>query len=149
MTQPSSLDSCKAARALVAASADPAANNEFSLTVPAGKMWEVVAVTVALVQGATQTPQPILILDDGANVLYEMFGSSAAQAVSTTCRYTWAACAALTGQIGATTNVHSVAPLPAARLILPPGYRLRSSTLGIGANTDYGVARAFGTEYDL
>lgn len=120
------------------AGTDPAANTEISETVPAGKFYKLVSVSVALVQGATQTPQPILVIDDGTNVVYESFGSSAAQAVSTTCRYTWAVGLPLTGQVGATTNVHSTAPLP-EDLLLPAGYRIRTSTIGIGANSDYGV----------
>jgi hypothetical protein len=118
--------------------ADPAAGGEVSITVPAGVRWALLSVSVALVQGATQTPQPILVIDDGTDVLFESFGSSAAQAVSTTCRYTWAPNFPLSGQVGATTNVHSVAPLVPG-LVLPAGYRIRTSTLGIGANSDYGV----------
>jgi hypothetical protein len=118
-----------------------AANTEFSITL-AKAAW-VISVSVALVQGATQTPQPILVIDDGTTTFFEMFGSSAAQAVSTTCRYTWAGDVQLTGQVGsATTNVHSMGPLP-QNLVLPAGYRIRSSTLGLGANSDYGVAAAY------
>jgi hypothetical protein len=115
-----------------------AAGVEITHTMPAG-VWEVASVSVSLVQGATQTPQPILVIDDGTDVVFEMFGSSAAQAVSTTCRYTWAPGLPLTAQIGATTNVHSTAPLPEG-LILPAGWRIRTVTLGIGANTDYAAA---------
>jgi hypothetical protein len=117
---------------------NPAANAELAETVPAGSRWKLLAVSVALVQGATQTPQPILVIDDGTNVIFEGFGSSAAQAVSTTCRYTWAPGLTLTAQIGATTNVHSTASLPEG-LILPAGYRIRTVTVGIGANSDYGA----------
>jgi hypothetical protein len=102
------------------------------------KSWYLMSVSVACVQGATQTPQPILVIDDGATVVYENFGSSAAQAVSTTCQYTWAPGLSLSAQVGATTNVHSTAPLPEG-LILPPGYRISTNTLGKGANTDYGA----------
>lgn len=123
-----------------------AANTEISETVPAGKTWQLVSVSVALVQGATQTPQPLLQLDDGTNIFFEQFGSSAAQAISTTCRYTWAVQSAFTGQIGATTNVHSTAPLP-DQLFLPGGYRIKTSTIGIGANSDYGVPSLFVIEY--
>jgi hypothetical protein len=49
---------------------DPAANAEISETVPAGKWWQLLAVSVVLVQGITQTPQPMLTLDDGTNVFY-------------------------------------------------------------------------------
>jgi hypothetical protein len=134
------------ARTSITLGGDPAANTEFSVTVPAGKWWTVLSVSVALVQGATQTPQPILILDDGTNVLFESFGSSAAQAVSTTCRYTWADNLPLTGQVGTTTGVHSMAPLP-RDFPLPPGGRVRSSTLGIGANSDYGAPALLVVEY--
>lgn len=123
-----------------------AANTEFSDTVPTGKAWRLIAVSVALVQGITQTPQPLLILDDGTDVIFEGFGCTTAQAVSTTCRYTWAPGLTLTGLIGATTNVHANAPLPEGFILLP-GYRIRSSTVGIGANSDYGAPSYYVIEY--
>ena len=123
-----------------------AANTEFSETVPAGVTWELLSVTVSCVQGATQTPQPILVIDDGTTVLFESFGSTTVQAVSTTCRYTWAPGHTLTGLVGATTNVHSTGPLP-YKLILPAGYRIRSSTIGIGANTDYAAPSIYVVQY--
>lgn len=123
-------------RPVVVTGTNPAANTEISETVTAGQVWEIVAVSIVLVQGATQTPQPILVIDDGTDVMFEMFGSSGAQQASTTCRYTWAPGATLTGQIGATANVHSTAPLPSG-LVLVAGSRIRTSTIGIGANSDY------------
>jgi hypothetical protein len=124
---------------------DPAANNEFSVTVPAGKWWQLLAVTVVLVQGATQTPQPILVLDDGTTTFYESFGASAAQGASSTQRYTWSPDAPFT-TAGTTPNIHSTAPVPDG-LTLPPGARIRSTTLGIGANTDYGAPALYVVEY--
>ena len=119
------------------AGTNPAAGSEISETVAAGKGYELLSISISLVQGATQTPQPILVLKDSAGkVLYENFGSSAAQAVSTTCQYTWAPGLTLSGQVGSTTNVHSTAPLPAGFVLLP-GYTITTNTLGIGANTDY------------
>lgn len=126
---------------------DPAANTEFQVTVPAGKSWLLVAVSVALAQGATQTPQPVLVIDDGTDVVFESFGSSAAQAASTTCRYTWAVGLPLTGQVGATTGVHSTAPLPQG-LVLGAGWRIGSSTVGIGANSNYGAPSVTYVELD-
>lgn len=120
------------------AGTDPGANTEVSDAVPAGKFWVLLAVYVQLVQGITQTPQPILQIDDGTNVLFESFGSSAAQAVSTTCSYTWAPDLPLTGQVGATTNVHSTGPIP-EEFLLGPGFRIKTVTVGIGANSNYGV----------
>lgn len=127
---------------------DPAANTEVSVTVPAGRQWELLTVSIVLAQGLTQTPQPLLVIDDGADVIFEMFGSSAAQAASTTCRYTWAPGLGLTGQVGTGVNVHSVAALPDG-LLLSEGFRIRTSTLGIGANSDYGAPSLYVVQYGL
>lgn len=130
----------------VVTGSDPAANAECLVTVPAGKHYELLAVTVALVQGATQTPQPVLQIDDGATVLWEGFGASAAQAVSTTCRYSWAPGLTLTGLVGATTGVRANAPLP-EKLILGPGFRVQTVTVGLGANSNYGAPVLYVAEY--
>lgn len=127
---------------------DPAANTEISETVPTGKAWELLSVRVDLVQGATQTPQPVLLIDDGTDVVFAGFGSSAAQGASTTCRYTWAPDLALTAQIGTGANVHAHAGLPSG-FVLPAGFRVRTSTLGIGANSNYGAPSIFVVEYVL
>lgn len=126
------------------AGTNPAANTEVSEIVPAGKYWFLFGIYIPLVQGLTQTPQPILVIDDGANVIFEGVGSSAAQAASTTCAYTWAPGLSLTGQIGTGANVRSNAALPA--IVIGPGYRIRTITLGIGANTDYGVPSLYVAE---
>lgn len=126
---------------------DPAAGAEFSVTVPAGKTWELLAVSVQLVQGLTQTPQPILVIDDGgADVVYEAFGASAAQAASTTARYNWAPGLGLSALVGTTPNIHATAPLPSG-LLLPEGFRISSATLGIGANTNYGAPGLLVVQY--
>jgi hypothetical protein len=115
---------------------NPAAGAEVTEAVPAGKDWLLVAVTLVLVQALVQTPQPILQVDDGTNVLFEGFGASAAQAVSTTCRYTWAPGLPLSAVVGAGANCHANAPLP-EDLVLPAGGHVKTVTLGIGANSDY------------
>lgn len=129
----------------VVAGTNPAANTEITETVPAGKYWRLLAVSVSLVQGITQTPWPVLILDDGSTTLYESFSGSSAQAVSTTARHTWGV--GLTPAIaGATTNVHATGALP-RDLLLGPGYRVRTATVGIGVNTDYGAPTLTVVEY--
>lgn len=125
---------------------NPAAGAEFSVSVPVGKHWELVAISVVLVQGLTQLPRPVLVVDDGTNIVLAAPGSSADQVASTTCRYTWAPELPFTGQIGADPNVHSTSGIPGG-FILPPGYRVRSSTLGLGINTDYGAPALFVVEY--
>lgn len=117
------------------AGADPAANAEVTDAVPTGKYWLLYSVTVSLVQGITQTPQPTLILDDGTNVLFQAFGSSSAQNASVTAQYTWAPGLTTTGG-GAGTVSTGALPYP---MLLGPGFRIRTSTVGIGANTNYGV----------
>jgi hypothetical protein len=117
------------------AGANPAAGSEVTDAVPAGKWWWLLSVSVTLVQGLTQTPQPTLIIDDGANVLFQAFGSTTAQNASTTVQYTWAPGLATTGG-GAGTVSAGALPL---ELVIPAGFRIRTSTLGIGANSDYGV----------
>lgn len=122
---------------------DPAANTEFSVTVPTGQLWKLLAVTVSLVQGATQTPQPTLIIDDGTDELFASLGASSAQNASVTCQYVWAPNLAITA--GA-ANTRAYAPLPAG-LLLSPGWRVRSSTAGKGANSDYGPPGLLIVEY--
>lgn len=127
---------------------DPAANAEFSVTVPTGKIYALLAVRVVLVQGITQTPLPFLVLDDGTNIFAELPGSTAAQGASTTCTYTWAQDVLTTGQIGSTPSIRSLGAIPAG-MILPAGYKVRSSTQGIGAATDYGIPNLHVVEYTL
>ncbi len=130
------------------ATADPGANAELSHTVPAGKLWELLGFFVVLVQGITQTPRPILVIDDGANVLQE-YPLGFAVAASTTVALTWGhdlpRDAALIG-----TTPDSRAGCPMARdIVMKVGWRLRTVTLGIGANTNYGVGSILVAEYDL
>jgi hypothetical protein len=111
------------------------------------KSWWLLSVSVALVQGITQTPQPVLqIQDPSNNVIFDAIGSTAAQAVSTTCQYTWAGDVQLTGQVGSAANVHSNAPLP-QNLVIGPGFQIKTSTVGIGANTNYGAPSYYVIEF--
>ena len=127
---------------------NPAANVELGDAVPANKIWILLSYFVALVQGITQTPQPILQFDDGVNVFWESIGSTAAQAASTTCAYTWAHCyTAPTAQFSAGATVRSFAPL--SQIPLLAGYHIKSSTLGLGANSDYGAPLLYVAEIDL
>ena len=82
---------------------------------------------------------PFLYINDGAaaTVIWEAPGSTAAQAVSTTCRYTWGAGVPTSGQVGATTNVKSVGALPEG-LIVPPGGHIGITMVGKSAATDAG-----------
>lgn len=121
------------------AGANPAANAEVSDAVPAGKAWFLMSVSVQLVQGATQTPFPSLTIDDGANILFQGFAGTAAVSAATTTQVTWAANLPASGAAASTATT---GPLPFG-LVLLAGYRIRTSTTGIGANTDYGIPSYF------
>ena len=113
-------------------------------TVPAGKAWYVMAVKQVLAKGGTGTPQPVLqIADQGGNVVWQGLGSSAVQAVNTTCTYMWAPGQSLSAQLGSGVNCMSFAGLPDG-LVLPSGYQIKTSTLnGVGATSNYGTPSFF------
>lgn len=117
--------------------ANPAAGIECSITVPTGEKWLLLGVSVANVQAGAGSSWPTLIVDDGTNIIWAAKAGTAAQAVSTTCQYSWSPSSPLT-IAGATTAVAATGPL-AEGMVLPAGYRIRTVTVGIGANTDYGV----------
>lgn len=114
------------------------------MTVPVGKAWLVISFAVTLVQGITQTPLPTLTLDDGTTVFYRSPGVASAQNASVTTAYEWAPGMPAPAAGGANTT--AFAPLPAG-LVLPAGYRIKTSTAGIGANSDYGVPIAYVCEF--
>jgi uncharacterized protein YfaQ (DUF2300 family) len=123
---------------------DPAANTEASLTVPAGEAWELKVVTFQIIQGATQTPLPTLLIKDASgNTVYAGAGASSAQNASVTCDYYFAPGLVLTA--GA-ANTRAYAPLPSG-LLLPAGWVLETSTAGKGANTDIEAISAWTVEY--
>jgi hypothetical protein len=126
---------------------DVAANTEFSETVPAGKYWQLLTVAVTMVQGATQTPQPTLIIDDGTNTQILVAGATTAQSASTTARYHWGGGLQAKDLTGSTPNIWATAPLPDA-VLLSPGWRVRSTTTGIGANSNYGPPTLVVVEFD-
>lgn len=91
--------------------------------------WLVKAISGQLVQGATQTPLPILqIVDGGGDILFESFGSSSAMTASTTVRFTWAPGLTLSALVGTSPTIHSVAPLPHDCFIAPGSCSARSRT---------------------
>lgn len=127
-------------------SAAPAAGAEITpFVVPTGKWWQLLAAYVSLTQGLTQTPQPILQVDDGTNLVAEFPGSSAVQAASTTTGYTWGPDVTTTGQVGTGATVRAAAAM--ASLFLPGGYRVKTVTVGIGANSQYGAPALYVVEY--
>jgi len=126
----------------IVAVADPAADAEFSHTVPADVKWLLLVATVSLVQGATQTPWPSLVIDDGTTVIGRSMSGTAAQSANITTQHTWSHDGELAGGAGGAASTGS---LPGPVLLLP-GYRIRSITAGKGANSDYGAPSLYVVE---
>lgn len=117
-----------------AVSSNPAANTDVTITVPSGgRGWLILSAHLTVVQGATQTPLPSLVITDAAsNVVGSYTGASAATSASTTSTFDWYPKAALTAGAGATFNT---SPIPEG-LVVKPGWTVSTSTSGKGANTD-------------
>lgn len=121
---------------------DPAANTEFSETVPANARWRLLAVSVALVADANAANrETTLIIDDGATIVAEI-PSGTAQTANQTRRLTFAR----NVQRFATAQALGIAaPLPDA--ILMGGYRVRSVTTNIQAGDNYGAPQLWVEEW--
>jgi hypothetical protein len=111
-----------------------------TITVPAGERWLLLGIGVECVQGITQTPWPRVVITDGAYVFAAQSGA-AAQAASTTCKHSWSPNGPTVGPTGATTACTSQGTIPSG-LVLEAGATIATLTVGIGANTDYGVMAA-------
>lgn len=129
-----SVDTGNKAKFITVLSADPAANNEATITVPANTYYKIISASINLVQGITQTPSPALQITDGTNVMLLANGASAATSASTTSQYNWFPGAVLTAGAGATVNN---APIP-DDLVIGPSFVISTVTAGKGAATDYG-----------
>jgi hypothetical protein len=124
-------------------SADPAANAESTITVPASTYYKIVSASINCVQGATQTPLPALVISDASgNVVGSFNAASAAISAATTSRCNWFPGAVLTAGAAATQNN---APIP-DDLIIGPSFTVTTVTAGKGANTDLGVLALLVTE---
>lgn len=134
----SNLDLAQFGKPRSVVSSDPAANTDVTITIPTGPnlKYLLLAASVTVVQGATQTPLTSLVVKDAAgNTLFTAPGASAATSVSTTTTYTWYPGATFTAGAGATLNT---SPIPSG-LLLKGGWTVSTSTAGKGANTDLGV----------
>jgi hypothetical protein len=125
---------------------DPAADTEATFgTVPTGKVWVLLSASIECAQGATQTPLPSLVIDDGTNILARIPACTAAISASTTAQCTWAV--GLTTITAGAGLVANFAPLPNPGLVLPAAYRVRTVTSGKGANTNFGAGTLLVVEY--
>jgi hypothetical protein len=129
------LDSPGALRSITGTT--PAVASEISETVPTGARWQLLALHFRLVTDANVANRlPVLIVDDGANILYRRSTISNHPA-SATFFYS----AGPGGADTTTANNNAVAfnlPVP---LDLPAGARIRTSTTAIQAGDQYGLVQ--------
>jgi hypothetical protein len=114
---------------------NPAANTEVTCTVPTGKIWRIVSMRVVLVTDANVANRITSITcDDGTTVFYQTTAATA-QTAGTTFNYNFDAVE--NSPVLNTTTSHLPVPF---RMLLGPGYRIKTSTSGIQAGDDYGAA---------
>ncbi len=121
---------------IIETGADPAAGADWTFTVPAGAVWEIVAAYAVLVTDATVVSRAArLVVNDGVADFLSIAPADV-QTESLTYRYAWlgvgAAYRAANGQVVA---------LP--RLVLEPGWTFGTSTEGIVAGDNWGVPRLY------
>lgn len=108
----------------------PAAGSDWTVTVPAGKVWRVLSVRASLVTSATVANRaPALTVSDGSAVFLTV-PAPAVQAASLTGVFDWYEYASAQ----AVGNVQAAA-LP--ELIIPAGFVLASSTAAIAAGDQW------------
>jgi hypothetical protein len=133
--------------------ANPLGGADWITTVPAKEIagpgfWLLKSIQATLAQGATQTPQPVLIIDDGGaggaigsagnHIVCESVGATTAQTAGTTATYCWTENVVQSGIQGSGADTHSQSPLPMGdECVLLPGWRIGTHTLGIGANSQW------------
>lgn len=121
----------------------PAAGAEFTITAPGEGLWRVISVAFTLTTDATVSNRsPSLLMDDGTSVVWR----SCAAAVQTA-SLAWDYCAFAGAGNSDNTGSSNYFPLPDSGLILPAGWRLRSSTGNLQAADAITAVAAFVEEY--
>src|SRR5580765_5947487 len=107
---------------VVQAVANPAAGADWSVTVPAGHLWELLGITATLTTSAAVANRAAaIVLGDGVNP-YLTIPAAVVQAATLAGVYSWS------GDAGAVAlGVRQYGPLP--DLSVPAGWTIGSSTL--------------------
>ncbi len=125
-------------------SADPAAGLAWGdFVVPAGEWWLLQTLQVTLVTDATAGTRRVgYVVDDGVNESFRHF-SGFGQGSSATHTYSF-----VRGGVDNTANRDgtTLGALPA--VVIGPGWRVRSNTVGMVAGDNYGSARLSVVTYD-
>ena len=111
-----------------------AVNTEITETVPAGAVWRLLGTRFTLVTDANvATRQVTLIVDDGANTIWQADGN-ATQLLGLTRNYNFFPWSTLPAAAG--TEIFGFVP---PNMLLQAGFRIRTSTANIQAGDDYGA----------
>jgi len=122
---------------------DPAAGVEVSEQVPGGRWWQLLSMRVSLVTDANVANRLVgLTFDDGTTTYLEMIHTTA-QAASVTRSHSWGP--GLGFQVGSASGYFS--PLPTPPLILGPGHRIRTVTVGLQAGDNYAAPALYVVDY--
>jgi len=114
--------------------ADPAAGVNWSITVPSGRVWEVLSAFAELVTDATVANRAArLIVGDGSTTFLSI-PPAGLQTASLTYRYAWLA-------LGAAYQSGSGQAMALPRLVLEPGWTIGVSTEGLVAGDNWGAPR--------
>lgn len=117
----------------VTVGADPAANTQAIVTVPAGETWELESVRLSLVTSAAAANRRVtLVIDDGVNILAEIV-AGLDQIASLTIDYTYTADAGY--ETVATRSGVIQQGIP--RMLLAAGYRIRTLTDAMDVGDNY------------
>lgn len=129
---------------LSVAQSNPAAGADFIVTVPTGARWRVQKLFATLVTSAAVATRSVdLIVDDGANILWQM-SAGVTQAASLTDNYILDPGGTFRGTDGLTpANVHH----PLGPIVLSAGMRIRSSTASIQAADQWSAIRTLVEEW--
>jgi len=120
-------------------SANPAANTEITVTVPAYATWRVMGATATLVTAVAAGNRLVtLIVDDGANELFRV-NAAVVQAPSLTYSYSFASA------VSDTVVPGNVVKLP--QLIVKSGYRIRTLTTNLAAADDWSAMQLLVEEW--
>ena len=120
-------------------SANPAANTEITVTVPAYATWRVMGATATLVTAVAAGNRLVtLIVDDGANELFRV-NAAVVQAPSLTYSYSFASA------VSDTVVPGNVVKLP--QLLVKSGWRIRTLTTNLAAADDWSAMRLLVEEW--
>lgn len=123
--------------------ANPAAGAEWSITVTATKIWEVLSISCQLITDATVATRRIVIsFNDGTNEIFKV-GSQGTQTASLTNFHSFA------------ENINSSATHGAAvsttmpKIVLPAGYKIETKSLSLQAGDQYALITLYVKEIAL